>query len=633
MSGITGYLLDRLGTCPERAILEGNRLCRRDSWTAADIISATEGLAAGLDDIGLRHGDRVGLISDNHDLWLIADLALLMLGAVDVPRAADVSLDEAGFVLGHSQCRGVVFQTQETFQRYRERLSALPIDIVVVLANEPGEGYLTADQLMERGRERLALDPTLQAKLRGAASGDDLATIVYTSGTTGNPKGVMLRHRNILHNVKLLPQLVDFTEKDCYLSFLPSWHTFERTLDYSLIGAHSRIMYSTRTTLRKDMISTRPTVLAGVPRLWESIAAGVVGKLDKAPLIVKKLLGHLEANSRRHADAKRRLRGHLMGGEFIVVEARGLARASAMLRAAVTWPAHALMHRLVYGKVRKALGGKVKFIVSGGGALPGHVDEFFNRAGICLLNGYGLTETSPVVCVRLPHRNVLATAGRRLAETEWKIVDEAGTEELPRGKKGVLWVRGPQVMSGYFENQDATDAVLKDGWFCTGDLAALTDRDDVVICGRVKDTIVLRGGENIEPEAIEAELAQSPLISDAILVGHTHKHLGALIIPDADAVRARRPALSKFDDRALAHQDECVALLHAEVQRLIAPKRGFRVFERVPKIVCLESALSVEDDTLTATFKKRRMVIESRYAREIDGMFGEKDGREGSAMA
>ena len=627
-TGIHALLLARLAARGSAPVLFGNPRCARQEWTSAELARAVVEFAAGLESLGVKRGDRVAILADNHDLWLVADLAVLALGAADVPRAADASTEEIAFVVAHSESTFVIAEDAELWERVREAIRANgPLPPAVILKGAATAGAHTYESVATRGAERLRRKDSAIGPLGSAVERSQLATIVYTSGTTGNPKGVMLTHGNILHNIETLPELVAFSERDSYLSFLPSWHTFERTFTYCIVAAGARIHYTTKAALRKDLARVRPTLVAGVPRLWETLASNVIDKIHKLPGLKRRLIETALKASARHIDALRRRRGWLLDKDWRIIHPSPLGILVDLATLPLLWPLHRLADTLIYRKLRESLGGNIRFLVSGGGALPAHVDEFINRAGVCLLNGYGLTETAPVVSVRLPQRNVLLTAGQPLAETEFRVMDDEGRVDLGTRKKGVLWIRGPQVMKGYFKNPAATDKVLRDGWFNSGDLAILTDQQDVVISGRVKDTLVLRGGENVEPENIEAEIVRSPLIADAVVVGHAQKHLGALIVPNAEALAASVPGLPKHPDATAVMTPAIQKLLHAEITRLVGADRGFRIFERVPKIALIAEPFSVEAGTLTPTLKKRRHVIEERYAAEIRGLFtgGESD--------
>ena len=451
---------------------------------------------------------------------------------------------------------------------------------------------------------------------------DDLATIIYTSGTTGNPKGVRLSHRNFLHQIRCVPDILALKPGMKYLSFLPTWHAFERLLEYVILDTGMELHYSSKRTLKKDMLSRRPELIAAVPRVWETVYDGVVGNVEKLSGCLGKVVRGALAASETRAHALRRARGHVLDTQRRRWRGGVTEKLGHHLLALLATPPHLVADLLVYRKIRAAVGGRLFAGISGGGPLPAHVDEFLTRAGLPLLNGYGLTETAPVLSVRVPSRNILGTIGQPLPATEIRIVSEAG-HPVPVGEKGVIQARGPQVMEGYHDNPEATAACLSsDGWFDTGDVGALTDENDLCITGRAKDTIVLRGGENVEPEPIEAVLCSSPLIEDAFLVGHGQKTLGAFLVPHAEALRPHTGLPESASDEAVRGHPEAEARVRAEVLRLISPDRGYRGFERIGRTAMLALPFTVEDGTLTATLKKRRKVIEARLADRIAALFG-----------
>ena len=631
MTGIASQILNRLDKQPSESILVGNKACARETWTAGEIAESSRFLAAGLSELGLRKGCRIGMIADNCDHWLIADLGSLLCGFVTVPRARDTAPDEVQFILEHSACQAVFIEDAKLLASLTAKLRDLAEIRTIILLKGKAESDFDGpqeltdlEQLMARGKSLLNDNPSLVSALEENVTESDLATIVYTSGTTGNPKGVRLSHGNILHNLRTIPQVIELRPEDRYLSFLPTWHSFERTLEYCLLQAGSTIHYSSKTRLRKDMPKVKPTIIAGVPRLWETLASSVMGSIEKLSGAKRALVDTALAGSRKRVDLQRQLDGLLVDSSNRIAKRRGLSRLMAGLRIALLTPCDALANALVYKKLRGGLGGEVRFLVSGGGALQAHVDEFFNRARVCILNGYGLTETAPVVSLRVPSNNVLQTAGKRLPETEWRVRNEDNTETLATGKKGVLWIKGPQIMDGYHNNEEATKKVLQEGWFSSGDLAALTDEGHVLIQGRAKDTIVLRGGENVEPELIESPLLQIPFVKDVLLVGHGEKHLSALIVPDPETLATKLPGLDPEDLVAAAKSEEVGALIHEAIREALSSSHGFRVFEQVPKIALLKEAFSTENGTLTLTMKKRRPAIEELYGDLIAEIY--KDG-------
>jgi long-chain acyl-CoA synthetase len=406
-----------------------------------------------------------------------------------------------------------------------------------------------------------------------------------------------------------------------FVSILPTWHTFERTIEYIVLDSGIELHYSGKRTVRQDVLTIRPSFMVGVPRVWETFYRAVAGAVEKLPPRKRALVERALAGSREFHRLGRRANGVEIEPPARVVRPGLLARALLRLRQAPLLLHEILARKLVYAKLKAALGGELRIAISGGGPLPPDVDEFFVRAGLPFLNGYGLTETAPVVCVRLPERNVLGTIGPPLPRTEVRIVDEAG-KDVGREVRGVIQVRGPQVMSGYFRNEAASRACLTaDGWFDSGDLGLVSSEGDVMIVGRAKDTIVLTGGENVEPENIETSLLASPLILDVVVVGHARKTLGALIVPNIEIVRMRVSGLPEDAPEQIVSRPEVDVLIRSEVSRLVCGERGFRTFETVSRLAYLARPFSTEDGTLTATLKKRRRVIEERYQELIARLF------------
>lgn len=618
--GIPGRLRRGATSRADDVALVGNRSCRHERLTYDELWQLVDRFAAGLLELGCDAGDHVGLVAENSDLWLISDLALLSIGAVDVPRGGDASAAEVEFCVSHARCKAAIVESEAHVEKLGEARNGL--SWVVVLKGDAPEGTRSFDEVIELGAKRLAKNPQEISERSASIDPAALATIIYTSGTTGNPKGVMLTHENIQHNIVSLPRVVDFQPGGKFLSFLPSWHSFERAVEYIVLDQGLEIHYSSKWTLKDDFAKVRPDFVCGVPRVWETFYTGLIGALEKKPGAVRAVVSGMLAGSRTFVDAGRKRRGHrLTNGKIArpgVIERVGYA-----LTQAVTWLPHRVADALVYKKLRAALGGRVDAAVSGGGPLPAHVDEFLTRAGILLLNGYGLTESSPVICIRSQHRNILGTIGQPVPMTEVRIVDDDGAPLGPC-ERGVIHARGPQIMKGYFENPDATRAALPgDGWLDTGDVGMLSSEGDVLITGRAKDTIVLRGGENVEPEPIETELCSSPCIADAILVGHGEKTLGALVVPDAAGLTAAIGIPKDSDLAAIADDASVQQHLRAEVARLISSQRGYRNFERIGRVHVLREPFSIDDETLTATLKKRRQVIEKKHQETIAALFAD----------
>ncbi len=582
-------------------------------WTYGELGDAVRETALGLSTLGLRAGDRVGLFADNSIHWIISDLAVLTIGAVDVPRGTDTPPPEADYLIRHSGARHVILQNRKVLEELAPVLSDISdLQCIVLQEGSYKEGdprtVLSLEEVRERGRQRLANGACVEDYM-DRTRGGDTATIVYTSGTTGQPKGVVLTHDNVLHNIRAVPGVVDFAPSDSFLSILPAWHMFERLIEYSAIARGCLTIYTTKRTFKTDLLREQPTVIAAVPRVYELLYEEARKRLTSGPAPRRWLVeGILGASRLYRAAARRRADGGGVGTELY----------------RVFFPFHRLGERLLYRRFRGALGGRLRTLVSGGGSLPLHVDRFFDIAGLPLLNGYGLTETAPLVSVRRRERPVLGTVGPPIPGTEVEIRDREGGK-VRAGEIGVLHVRGPQVMDGYYRDRDATKRVLDDdGYLDTGDLARQRPSGDLEITGRAKDTIVLRGGENVEPEPIENALRLSPLIEQVVVVGQDQKQLGALIYPDLEAVRARLPVGVSVGGGGGADEVDAQAarsLLRSELDRLLDRGRGFKPFEQVRLFHVVDAPFSVESGELTETLKYRRHVIAERHRDVIDAMF------------
>ena len=554
-------------------------------------------LATALLDLGLSRGDHVGLIAENRYEWLLVDLTMTGLGIVDVPRGSDTTPTELQFILAHSGCCAAFAEDDKVARELIAMQPQLPkLRHIIVMADRTAvEGAITLQDLLTTGaskRDALA-EPLRQA--RAAVQHDDLLTIVYTSGTTAEPKGVMLTHDNVLSNLRVVQEVLHVTENDSFLSVLPAWHMYERIMDYLALFSGGVLVYTDRRSLKDDLPKIKPTIFAAVPRVWEILHDGIVNHSLKLKGVPGKLLRKGLALSRRAG-----------GGKL------GLAQRVQ----------HKLIDKLVLKKVRASVfGGQLRLCVSGGGALPRHVDETFLGMGVPMRNGYGLTETSPVASIRLPHQLDPGHIGPPLPHTSIEARREDGTA-VACGETGVLWIRGPQIMRGYYQNPTRTKEVLTaDGWFNSGDLGHCDAHGNFWITGRAKDTIVLAGGENVEPEPIETLIKTSPLIEQAVVVGQDQKALGVLIVPSKDALAHAVPEAEWQEQGDVLSSDKVRALYRKELDRLITRDNGCRPTDRVANLQVLREALTPDNGMLTQTLKVRRHVIAERYAAVIQALF------------
>lgn len=588
--------------------------------------------AAGLAAAGVSRGDRVGFICDNRKEWLIADLAILSLGACDVPRGCDSTDQEISFILGFSGCKLAIAENGKQLEKIYASIASIPTLAAVIVidpefdphpiaASFPRITLLTFGEVRSRGKERLAAEPDLIEREMALGKGDDLATIIFTSGTTGEPKGVMISHENFLAQLRVIPQVIPLKPADVFLTVLPVWHSFERLVQYMVIAAAVTLAYSKPIgqIMLADFAAVRPMWMTSVPRIWEAVMDGVYRNVKTKSGVAQGLFHLFVAVGAAHAVLRQMIEGRRP--EFRR-RSRFIDIAAAVIPFALLSVLRALGELLVFKAIKERLGGRFIAAISGGGALPSLVDHFFQAVGVTLLEGYGLTETSPVLSVRPLAHPVPTTVGPPLPNAFFRIVDEEG-HDLPPGRKGLVLAKGGQVMKGYYKREDLTRAVISpDGWLNTGDLGMLTHKGELRIVGRAKDTIVLLGGENVEPEPMEQKLRESPYIAEAVVLGQDQKYLAALIVPKLDSLIAfaEENSIPFLDPQDLAAVPEVDELIAGEIGELVSAKNGFKSFERIFKFKLLSREFEVGRE-LTPTLKVMRHVVNELYKKEIARLF------------
>jgi long-chain acyl-CoA synthetase len=589
-------------------------------------------VASGLLDLGIKRGDRIGLISDNRQEWMVTDFAILSLGAVDVPRGCDSTEQELRYILGFTECALCFVENQKQAAKILNLRPELPLLKTLVVYETVDEPTLKAaaeagiritgfGETMEQGKRRHFQNPAEVETEMEKGRGEDMATIIFTSGTTGEPKGVMLSHRNFLAQLPSWRLVFDVKTGDIWLSVLPVWHVFERCIEYIIFYLNSSIAYSKpiSSVMLSDFQSIRPQWMVSVPRVWESIMDWSNRHVKQQGLAFKNgfeffLTVGIMYNYFRDLTTGRlpNFHGRVRFFDFLM----------GCIPLLLLSPIQCLTWLIVFRPIRKRLGGRFKAGISGGGSLPLKVDLFFNAIGIRLQEGYGLTEAAPLVSARRYKAPRRSTVGQLLLNTEVRVVDEDGAA-LPPGHNGHLQVRGDQVMLGYYRKPELTAKTLSaDGWLETGDIAMLTYDDEIRITGRAKDTIVLRGGENVEPVPIELKIRESPWVSHCMVVGQDQKHLAALIVPPQDALMgfAKENNIPIVDYDSLLQQPEINELIANEVSRLVSAQAGFKIYERVFKIKLISKPFEVGDE-LTAKMELQRPKITAKYSKEIGNLF------------
>jgi len=603
-----------------------------EGFTFKEVKEMRDFLAASLYNRGLRKGIKVGIISDNRWQWLITDLAVLSLGAVDVPRGSDSTAQEIIYILDHSEATFCFAETPAQADKilsYKEEPHFLKFLILFTGTKDELKEEVPSSIKIERFDDLIEEGKTLISSLKeelkreeDSTKEDDLATLIYTSGTTGQPKGVMLLHKNIMHNVKNLPDIMPIKSEDVWLSILPVWHIFERTVEYCLLALGCQMAYSKPTAnyLLPALENIRPTCIASVPRVWEALFTGILKRTKSESKVRYYLLKFFVWIGTIFWHCKMLFldgfpRFHKQFFLFNIFE-----RLIGLTGCIILFIPDLIGDVLVFRKIRKVTGGRLFLPISGGGALLKHVDKFFSAVKIKIYEGYGLTETSPVIAVRTPKNYKPFTVGKPIPKVEVEIRDEEGRRLKNQHEKGIVWCRGDLVMPGYYKDPEKTSQVLtSDGWFNTGDLGRISLTGDLQLRGRAKDTIVLVGGENIEPEPIESKLKESPMIHQCMVYGQDMKRLSVLIVPDEEVLvewaKSQKIEFNSIEE--LCNNEEVLKEYKRIVDSKISTHNGFKSFERIFTILLLPEAFKIGEE-MTHSLKLKRNVIAEKYKNLIE---------------
>lgn len=588
--------------------------CRGDAverMSTRELFDRIRDLSLGLGALGAEPGDRVAILSDSRPEWVIADLAALTGGMVTAPIYPTLPGNQVRYILADSKARIVVVADETQAAKVRAVWDELPdLTALVIMdpadADEPeaapdsapqasggdaGREELSLADAAERGHRRLQTSDGLgrEYKERAAAIGpDDLATIIYTSGTTGEPKGVMLTHGNVASNIVDGGTVVEVHPEDDALSFLPLSHAFERMVVMLYLYRGASVTFAeSLDTIARDLAAVRPTVMTGVPRVYEKFQARVLAAVATAPALRRRLFHWAVGVGLRRARA-------------------GFAGRSAPL---ATRLQHGLADRLVLSKVRERLGGRLRFVVSGSAPLAAPIAEFFFAIGIPVAEGYGLTETSPALTVNPLDRPKPGTVGPAIRNVELRIADD-----------GEVLARGPNIMQGYHGKPEATAEVLRDGWFCTGDIGSLDEDGYLTILDRKKELIVTAGGKNIAPNPIEAELKRSPLVAEAVLIGDRRPFVAALLVPDFEALAAGAGVPDGLSREEIVARPDVIARFDEVVEGVNA---GLARHEQVKRSALLPAVFGIATGELTPTMKVKRRVVAERWSAAIERLYEE----------
>ena len=574
--------------------------------TYKDFVNTMLDFSAGLLSIGEKEYSNIGLICDNRKEWLVCSMGIMATKSRDIPRGSEATVKDLSYILSFAECKTVVTENKILFNRILECKNELPAlqNIIIInpsdidLSNPKATGLniFSYDEILSKGNNFRQNNPNKIEEIMLSGTEDDSATIIFTSGTTGTPKGVELTHKNFLCQVEDISKRLPLKQGNKALCMLPVWHVYERELEYFLLYVGVALCYSKPaiSMLLADMKKVSPQFMATVPRIWDGIynaiyknikstkkGAGIFFTIFTWAATSLKSLRNIIYNRCKYF-RKRTVFYHVFS-KFLYIPVIFL------------YPLKWLGDMFYFQRVRNMLGGKFQIGMSGGGSLPLKLDKFFNSIGIRLVEGYGLTETAPICCIRNAKRPILGTIGKIMPYCQAKVVHRNGIECKP-GEKGVLYIKGPNVMKGYYKQPELTAEVISEGeWFNTGDLVIKTYNGEIIVKGRQKDTIVLRSGENVEPLPIEDKLSESIYISQAVVVGQDENCLGALIIPDLDNIcqYAKQQNINFSDKKQLLKDEEIKKLIYKEMERLINTKNGFKPFEKIGKFVFLDKPFEV----------------------------------------
>ena len=553
-----------------------------------------QALGCSLLELGVQPGDRVAILSENRPEWAVADLAILSVGAVSVPVYTTLSAREIEHILRDSGARAVILSSEHHAATVQPIRRQLPTLLHVIQMDSRPLGIFPKDirwygELLGLGRSSRVSPSEFFGRIAGVRPGD-LASLVYTSGTTGLPKGVMLTHDNFLSNCRACAEVIPVTDLDQTLSFLPLSHVFERMAGYYFIlFVGGTIAYAeSLETVPRNLAEARPTVVCAVPRVYEKLYARMLDVAHAGGSIRQAIFAWAASVARRlgQGHTARRRPGLKLRLQRLVAD------------------------RLVFRKLRARLGERLRFFISGGAPLARDLAEFFYGAGVLIIEGYGLTETSPVITCNTPTACTFGTVGRPIPGVEVRIADD-----------GEILTRGPHVMQGYFNNPSATlDVLGSDGWFHTGDIGHLDAAGFLVITDRKKEIIVTAGGKKVPPQMVEQLLKADTAITDAMVIGDRRPYLTALVVPNPSRVTrvAERLGLAGRPLEELVRHPQLVAWYRERITRRQQP---LAPFEQIKRFTLLATPFSQEAGELTPTMKVKRRVIAQRYAAQIEAMY------------
>jgi long-chain acyl-CoA synthetase len=561
--------------------------------TYDELKEETDAFAFGLSALGLKKGDCVALISENRPEWVYADFAMQMLGIINVPLYPSLTSDSIEYILNDSESKAIIVSTGLQLNKVHKVLkNCKHLKDIIILNDHDDVGSVdnlyTFRQIQEKGETIKKSNPDLLRKSSSEIKEDDICTIIYTSGTTGEPKGVILTHKNIISNVNAALDIFPITKDDVFLSFLPLCHIFERMAGYYTAFAAGCTIYYAESIekVATNLQEAKPTLMTSVPRLFERIHSRIIKNVESQPPKKQKIF-YWAVN---------------VGKNYVTAKKKGSVPVALSLK-------HKLADKLVFKKLRERTGGRLRFFISGGAALSKELGEFFEAVGIQIVEGYGLTESSPVITANRPDDYKFGTVGKPLPGVEVKIAPD-----------GEILARGPNIMQGYYKKKKETEETIVNGWLHTGDIGIFDPEGYLMITDRKKHLFKTSAGKYIAPSHIENIFLTSKYIDQFVLIGDKRMFLSALIVPDYEALK------EYADAHKIAYKDEAELTSNEQIYRLIEDdmaklQKQLANYERVRKFALLDKPFTIETGEITPSLKIKRKVVEEKYGELIERMY------------
>ena len=561
--------------------------------TYKELKEETDLFAFGLKELGLKKNDSVAIISENRPEWVYADFAMQLLGIIDVPLYPSLTSDSIEYILNDSESKAIIVSTGFQLNKVLKIIKNCKHikHIIIFNENEDGDGkhnILTFKEVQEKGKKLKKSNPDWLKNASGEIKENDICTIIYTSGTTGEPKGVILTHRNIISNVNAALQIFPITKDDIFLSFLPLCHIFERMAGYYTAFAAGCTIYYAESIekVATNLQEAKPTLMTSVPRLFERIQSRIIKNVESQSVTKQKIFYWALG----------------VGKDYVAARKKGSISTALALK-------HKVADKLVFHKLRERTGGRLRFFISGGAALSKELGEFFEAVGLQIVEGYGLTESSPVIAANKPDDYKFGTVGKPLPGVEIKIASD-----------GEILARGPNIMQGYFKKKRETEETIIDGWLHTGDIGVFDSDGFLMITDRKKHLFKTSAGKYIAPTPIENIFLSSKYIDQFVLIGDRRMFLSALIVPDYDALKEYADAhkITYSSESDLTNNDQIYKLIEDDMAKL---QKRLANYERVRKFALLDKPFTIETGEITPSLKIKRKVVEKKYNYLIEQMY------------